>query len=57
MKTITKSTTTYALLVLLLFAILAFSVGCTGVVATTNSTSIPCFNQSMVYKQGLYIKK
>ena len=56
MKTITKSTTTYALLVLLLFAILAFSVGCTSVVATTNS-SIPCFNQSMVYKQGLYIKK
>lgn len=56
MKTITKSTTTYALLVLLLFAILAFSVGCTGVVATTNS-SIPCFNQNIVYKQGLYIKK
>jgi hypothetical protein len=55
MKIITKSTTTYALLVLLLFAILAFSVGCTGVAATTNS--IPCFNQNMVYKQGLYIKK
>jgi hypothetical protein len=56
MKIITSSTTIYALLIFILFAIIAFSVGCTSVVATTNS-SIPCFNQNMVYKQGLYIKK